>query len=341
MRLSRFAALLVLSTAIVPSVGLAQVSDADKATARELTLQGYDALKKGDNATAADRFARADKLFHAPTITVGLAKANLALGKLVAAYELFSRAAHESVPPDASAAFTNAVQQAQQELAALTPRVPGVIINVTGPENAQVTVDDTPVPSAAFGVKRPVDPGKHVIRGLAPGYSPAEVTVTLAEGGAETVKLELKPGPGGPPLAPPPVALTPAGPGASGVSTVPPPPPPDPGAKMRRTIGFVGIGLGGAGVLVGAIAGGLALSKHGDIAAECPNSHCPMGSEMKIQPDINTYQAMGNASTGGLIAGGVLAATGIILVVTAPRAPDQTGWAPVIGPGYAGVQGKF
>ena len=50
---------------------------------------------------------------------------------------------------------------------------------------------------------------------------------------------------------------------------------------------------------------------------------------------------MGTVSTGGFVAGGALAAAGIVLVATAPRAPQQAGWAPVIGPGYAGVQGRF
>src|SRR6185437_3943455 len=140
MRLSRFAALLILSTAILPTVASAQISDADKATARELTVQGYEALKSKDYVAAADRFSRADKLFHAPTIIVGLAKANLALGKLVAAQELFSRAAHETVPPNASVAITNAVEEAQRELSAVAPRVPGVVINVVGPEGAKVTI---------------------------------------------------------------------------------------------------------------------------------------------------------------------------------------------------------
>ena len=128
------------------------------------------------------------------------------------------------------------------------------------------------------------------------------------------------------------------------MSAAPPPAaaePPSPTAKLRRTLGFVGIGVGGAGLLAGAIAGGLAAAKHGDIATQCPNGHCPMGTETKIQPDIDTYNAMGTASTIGLAAGGVLAVAGIVLVATAPRAPQQAGWSPVIGPGYVGAQGKF
>jgi hypothetical protein len=346
MNLRCSAAALLLLAALAPSAAFAQGSDADKGTARELTIQGYDALTAKDWATAADRFSRADKLYHAPTITVGLARAHVALGKLVAAHEEYSRVTHEPVPPNASAAITAAIEDARRELAALTPRVPGVVINVKGPEGARVTLDEVEVPSAALGVKRPADPGKHVVRAVAVGCTPVEGAVNLVEGGVETLTLTLKPGPGGPSSLPPSSEPLPPG-GAL--------PPDEPsGSGTRKTIGFVGIGLGGAGILVGAITGGLALSKHSSLENTCKDGHCPMSSQSTNQPLIDSYTTMGTISTAGFVAGGVLAVVGIILVATAPRSVQRSAGAilgttpsrtatvsPFVGTGSAGVMGRF
>jgi hypothetical protein len=349
MTLRRSLAALLFLAVLAPAPALADISDADKATARELTIQGYDALKNKDWAGAAERFTRANQLFHAgnapvpPTISVGLARANVAIGKLVSAQELYSKVVHEPLPPNASGAIATAYEDAQRELAALTPRVPGVVINVKGATEVRVTLDDTEVPSAALGVKRFADPGKHVVRALAVGFSPAEASVTLVEGKTETVTLELKPGPGGPAVLPPPGGAS--GPGAgtgTGTETgAGSGPPPDASAPLRRTVGFVGIGVGGVGLLVGAITGGLALSKHNQLTSRCPGGHCPPNSQGMNQSDINSYNLMGNLSTVGFVVGGALAATGIILVATAPSQAPRVGLVPVLGPGYAGVQGRF
>ena len=343
-----FAALLFLAS-LAPASARAQITDADKATARQLTLDGYEALDKKDWATAADRFTRADGLYHAPTVTLGLARAMGGLGKLVTAQELYSRVVHETIPPNASAAFTRAVDEARRELDALTPRVPSVIINVKGSAAPRVTVDGVEVPSVALGVKRPADPGKHLVRAQGVGVSPVEVTITLAEGKSETVNVELKPGPGGLPpavVAPPPPGVVPPPPATTAPIALPPSgPAPDQGSSsgpLRRTVGFVGLGVGAAGLILGGAMGGLALSKHADLLKTCPAGHCAPGSEGTNQSKIDSYNTMGTVSTVGFIAGGALAATGLILVVTAPKAsPQAAAVTPLVGLGYLGAQGTF
>lgn len=341
MSLRRSVAALILASALLPSAAFAQ-SDADKGTARELTVEGYALLDKKDFAGAADRFKRADALFHAPTITVGLARAYVGLGKLMSAYEAYNRAAHESVPPNASAAFVNAVNDAQRELAALSPRVPGVIINLKGaPPEAKVTLDGADVPNAALGVKRPVDPGQHVVKVTAAGFFPGEATVNVVEGKVEQVNIELKVDPNyKAPVAPPP------GPGTPGVGQQqpPPPPPPDntpPPSSLQKTLGFVGIGVGGAALIMGAATGGIALSKRGALLEACPDGHCPKGSQGQNQSAIDSYNMMGTLSTVGFVAGGVLAATGVVLLVTSPKAKTTGMVTPLVGLGYLGAQGQF
>jgi hypothetical protein len=100
---------------------------------------------------------------------------------------------------------------------------------------------------------------------------------------------------------------------------------------------LVGIAVGGAGLIVGAITGGIALSKHGALAQTCPNGHCT-----GQQSAIDSYNLMGGLSTGGFVAGGILAATGVVLVIVAPKDAPKEAWiVPAIGPGYAGLRGTF
>src|SRR5262245_24412948 len=80
--------------ALSPSRASAQ-SDVDKATARDLAIEGQAALDKGDFQGAEDRFRRAESLFHAPTITLGHARALVGLGKFVAAREEYNRIIRE------------------------------------------------------------------------------------------------------------------------------------------------------------------------------------------------------------------------------------------------------
>src|SRR5258708_2399806 len=121
MNLRHLSAAALLLCCLAPSVGWAQAnpSDSDVATARQLTLDGYAALQRRDFARAESRFARADAIFHAPTISLGLARARVALGKLVGAQEAYSRVVHTTLPADASPVFTKAVEDARAELEAL------------------------------------------------------------------------------------------------------------------------------------------------------------------------------------------------------------------------------
>src|SRR6185312_5466429 len=125
---STIALLTALGLLLAPASASAQLSDADKASARARAQQGQDALDKHDFTTAADRFARAGELVHAPTLALGLARAQVGLGKWIAATETYYRLLHEPVPAGAPPAYTKALADARKELAALEPRIPSVTI---------------------------------------------------------------------------------------------------------------------------------------------------------------------------------------------------------------------
>jgi len=328
----RYILVLLVPTLLAVSIARearADVSDADRATARALARQGQAALEKHDFAVAADLFSRAGSLVHAPTLMLGEARALLAMNRLVNAHELFARILREGAPAGSPPPFAKAVAAARVEMEAMEPRIPTVVITVKGPSVPDVTVDGVPVPPAALGVSRPVDPGTHLVKGEGVGFAPGEATFLVAEGKSAEVTLDLVPIASAP--------NHPVGPASAGTTTdatTRPSPP----SNMRRVLGYSGIGVGAAGIILGGVTGAMAVSKHSTLANLCPDGHC-----VDEAGAIADYHTVATLSTVGFIAGGALAATGVVLVVTAPgkKPSGDATLLPLIGPGFVGVEGRF
>jgi hypothetical protein len=209
----------------------------------------------------------------------------------------------------------------------------------------------------------PLDAGMHELLVRAPGYLPCIAHVDIPAKGGNTV-VEIKP------LDPLPLATRPpasfpgfasppgeaakgAGPRATG----------EPGASAGRvaaraasvehaeraawpggkTLGAAMLGVGGGGLFVGAVAGAVALAKNGYLAGHCENAECPESEKTQLQPSVDTLRTMTAVSTTAFVAGGVLAAAGAWIWLTArPGRPVTTGAvAPAVGAGYVGVEGRF
>jgi hypothetical protein len=289
---------------LAPAIARAEPSDTDRATARALAREGYEAQKRGQYELAADRFRRAEAMVHAPTLLLGLARAQVGLGKLVEAQETYERIVHEPLPPSAPAPFAKAVDEAKHEGPALSARLAWVTLDVQAPDSAEVDLDGVPVSTAALRVKRACNPGEHVAKVSLAGYTSAEKTFSLGEGGVETVVLSITPL--AEPPSPPPEHVE----VAQSAS-----PPTDTPSSLQMPIGVAVLVLGGAGLVVGGVTGGLALSKHSTLNGDCPGGHC--------QPEeasaVGTYRTLANVSTAATIAGAACAVTGITLILTAPK----------------------
>lgn len=315
-------------------------SSADRATARTLAQEGYEALRDKQYATALERFTRANQLVRAPTIMRDLARAQLGLGRLVDAHETYSSIVREGVSDEAPQPWIKAVADAKAELAALSPRLPWVTITVAGPAHPRVTIDGAPIPESSLGVKRPADPGRHEIRALASGYYTAKKTIVLNEGETVNVAFELEDAP--PDAAP----KREEDAGKVSVATVT-----DPVWRKPVTIGA--FALGGAGIVLGSVTGILAMSKHNQLASDCQGGVCTAAQKA----DYDSYHTLGMISTIGFVAGGVATAGGVVLLLVKPQtlvkqqdsepagvgAPARSSfnWSPFIGVGSAGVEGTF
>jgi hypothetical protein len=318
-------------------------SDSDRATARALGQDGQQALDAKDYKTAEDRFRKADRLVHAPTLELGLARALAGVGKYLESQETYNRIVREGVPPTAPDAFKRALEDAKREVDSVSGKVGAVTITVkatTGAEIAEptVTLDGQPMNSASLGLKRQIDPGSHVLHVTATGYKPADVTFSVVAGANVDQPLMLEQDTSAPPAGGPAPGAAPATPPPSSSPETPPPT----SSGHTSILPWVAFGIGGAGLILGAITGGLALGDHSTLSGECPGGSCP-SNDSKAQSDLSSYHTMGAVSTVGFIVAGVGAATGVVLLLTAPKSQPTTGFqiAPTIGLGSLGAVGSF
>lgn len=345
-RLAFFAASAAFAVAVLTAplegTAWAEPTEADIAQARQLGQQAQEAFDAGNFADSEKKWAAAQKLYSvAPTLTLGLARTQVKLGKLVAAQENYNKIIREwgdnpSPPP----AFKEALDAARAEVGAVSARVANVTISVEGaPPNAKVTIDGDSVPNAALGLGRPVDPGQHVVKAVADGYLPAEVSFTVAEAGKAEAKLKMEKDPNAV-VTPPP-----QGPG----DTIPPPGGDDRrGGGSNKTLAYAAFGVGGVGLVLGTITGLVAIGKKSDLNSMCTDGRCPPSA----QDTVDSYNTMGTLSTVGFIVGGVGIAAGAVLWLTAPKSTGALApttktaksdrWiTPYVGPGSAGVTGRF
>ena len=344
------------SLALEPAAA-AQASDADKAIARELYNDGVKALEAEHFAVAAAKFQNAVELFHAPTMLIGLARAYIGLGKFVEAKETYNRVLNEKLPANASDAFLQAQKDAAKEIRSLDEKIGSATIAVKAksgalPAGLVATLDGQELKQAAFGMKRPMNPGSHELRVTAPDFADAtqrfdvtarkdvaiNVALTKVEAAGPTGEGAVRGGGGS---SGEPTATTTNE--ATGVLVVPPAGDDPKGGSTQATLGWATLGLGGAGLVLGGITGGLALSKHASLEESCPTGQCGAGFNDKI----SSYETLGMLSTVGFIAGGALGAAGIVLLVTAPTTPvgeKASAFVPIsfgVGPGSVRATFEF
>jgi hypothetical protein len=251
------------------STPLAHADDALIAKRAEgLAQEGRRALKHKDFEVAEERFRRADALVHNPVWVIGQARALAGLGRLLAAHARYEQVLGEDIPRDAPKSLQRAVQDAQNEIAAIKTRFAWLTISVTGPLDPIVSVDGHEIPAALVGVRTAADPGRRTIVVRAQGYRSQEQAVTLTEGEESTVEVELEPF--GDSLV--------EGADAAKVEPGVAQPAPVTSAKTsdpnRKVFLYCAFGVGGAGLIAGAVTGLAFLFERSSLLEACPNNRC-------------------------------------------------------------------
>lgn len=295
-------------------------SAADKAAARALADDADASLAAKNFGTAVEKYQKALLLVpDALTLRLGLARAQAGVGKFLEATESYNTIIRAPLGPSAPAPFRAAQKDAEREIVDTSSHIGAVLITLVvpggkrPPPSPTLSIDDEAISAALVGERRPANPGRHTIRFKAEGFQPAEARVEVKEGQTSPVSINLVPA--APAPTPPPASA--AAPSTAPPAALPPEQPPST-PPPNRTAAYVALGLGGAGVLVGGIAGAVAISKHGTLSDRCVDG-CPPGS----QGDIDSYRTAGSLSTVGFVVGGVGIATGSVLWLLTPSAPKS------------------
>jgi len=302
-----------------------RLDDATRSTVRSLAEEGGELYQQGEYAEALSKLERAYGAYPVPSIGLYSARCLEALGRWVEASERYVEVTRLPVPTTAAEVHRRAQQNAADARQKLLPRLPMLRIDVRGaaPTDVVLRVDGVELKSSMIGLPRPADPGEHVIVAERWGDVLERRTI-LKEGHEKSVELVFEP------REPPPPPSGPQPPGQG---------PPDPGLRITS---YVFMGLGGAGLIAGAVTGGLLLAKEVELADEClGDDQCPAS----LNDDIAFHRDLRLPTTILLSAGGALAATGLVLFLVSPdpagASPDEVSVTPLVGPGYLGLTGTF
>lgn len=191
-----------------------------------------------------------------------------------------------------------------------------------------VTINGEPMPIELVGTVLDRDPGKYVITVTGEGgQTPSSQTVELTTGDTKTLHFTV--------LAPP-KKVVPKDPEH-------PVPPPSNGAATRRTIGWVGVGVGAAALVGAGISLGVRQAALGDLKTACPKyetAACPDSVQSTVSRG-STASVLVNVLG---IAGGVLAVGGILLVVLSPSPKAEapaTAFVPRVSVGFGSVAAEW
>lgn len=329
MRLLRTLPALSLGLALL-APGVARAGDS--AAAEVLFNEGKKLMAEGRYPEACAKLEESQRLDAGIGTLFNLADCHEHIGKIASAWGEFTEVASLSKAAGQAARE----EAARQRAVVLEPRLSKLVIRVTSPvPGLQVKRDDTVVGAAQYGTPIPVDPGDHKITASAPKRREWSTSVRAVAGTAPVVLdiPELQNAPEAPPTTMPGETFVPATTGSDG--------------KTQRTIGLVMAGVGGLGIIAGAVAGAFSMSYKNEANGQNTGNNCSTTTnECQGSTGVDNRHAAivaGDVSTVGFVAGGILALGGMVLFFSAPKRHDaQTASVGVgIWGTRAGIGGEF
>ncbi|HEX3343465.1 MAG TPA: tetratricopeptide repeat protein [Polyangiaceae bacterium] len=287
--------------------------------------RGKELLGKKQYDAALTEFRASHEIVASPNTRLELARCLRAMGRLVAAYAELGRAsveAKELVGQDNR--YQRAFDSATAERAEIEPQLGFVVLTITSPsDDTKVTVGGEEIRRAAWAEPAPAVAGETEVVVETPGHAPVRRKLTLAAGQKTALTVDAQSGdlPGG--AAPPPPA---------------PPAPVEAGPSPLRTAAYVAGGVGVAGLVTFGIAGILARSTYNDLNGACHGGPCPPDKTGEISSG-KTQQTIANV---GLIVGiAGVAGGGTLFVLSLGKSSSGPTTGLAVGPGWAGVRGRF
>lgn len=302
----------IAAVALMLGVASAAVGQtiADKEQAKALVVAGR-ALRddQQDHRGALERFRAAYGLIKTPIIGLDLAGEHEALFELVEAYGICDEIGRLPAKRTESEESKRARVKAAELGAALKARIPKLSFTLRGEgahgERPTVLLDGMVLSPESLLVPRVVNPGEHEIVVQVPGAASAKTMVTAVEGKTQEVALEV-------PIVPSEERKV------TGQERAVPRRDGKPAGSALGTAGLVVAGTGVVGLGAGGVLALLARSK-------ADGAECDERSVCATPADVEQRHAAvkeANVATAFVVVGGVLAAGGAVMWLTAPREND-------------------
>ncbi len=314
----------LVGTALAGGALLPSVARADPASdAKDLFTQGRELRSKGDCGAAAALFRKALDVYPAGLGSLrNLAECEEQLGHFASSRRAWLDLKRALVTEDARK-YDGWDKDADAAAARLSPKLARLTVDLKVVDNegkpadareVDVALDGEPLPAALVGTALERDPGRHVAKvSGARVKSPVERAVTVAAGETQHIALQVVVE-AAPPVAPSPVA--PAAP--TGPSPLETAAPADDGRALRRTLGWVAVGVGGALVIGAGVSLGVRQSALDQVNGSCPgHSGCDpslRSTASRGQTASLLFDVLGPAGVASL-------AGGLALVLTSGRSP--------------------
>jgi hypothetical protein len=335
----------LLAAVLSHAPGRADASDApatQRVSAEALFDDAIRLMKAGKFAEACPKLEDSQKLDPGVGTLLYLGECYEKLGRSASAWATFREAASAAE----SAGQAKRVKIARERGARVEQKLAYLTIEVADATRAlpglRVRRDGVETAPSLIGSAVPVDPGSISVEAQAPGYEPFSITVNVEPSGRQSVLVPVLTPRAAEPAAvvPPAVALT-----APPVpASVPPPPapvaPPPPAPERGNAQRWIGISLGGLGLVgvgVGTYFGLRAIDQDEQAdAGSCDDSVCQDADDFEHAESANDAAVAANIA---FAAGGALLATGIVVYLSAPSGPSGSGvrLEPRIGPSFAGL----
>jgi hypothetical protein len=279
------------------------------------------AMAQHDYERAIVKLQQSQSLDPSPGTLLNLAECYVAVGRTASAWSAYRDAAslaYGSRQPEREHYAARRAQELEPQLSKLEVTV----VPEARVRGLEISRNGVPVPEALWGTPIPVDPGAQHVEARAAGYVSWTADVSVPAGPGKTplqvpVLVEQSP----PPVAPPPAPTAPAVPVAATSPASPV------GTDVARSNGFsplpiIGWSTIGAGAVATGVGVVVYLNGRGKIDdANCPDQICVRGVGNKSLHDSGRSGERLGIGLG--VVGVAAAATGVVLLLVAPKSSEQ------------------
>lgn len=301
---SRLCAALLVSCALT----LARAGHAAPSEAEALFERGVADMLAGHFREACPVIERSFQLEPLPGVMFTLAECLAGAGKTATALARYAdfRTLLVNLPSERRVVFEERERLALRQIDVLSRRVPDLLVEVPRPTpELVVTVNGERLEPPAYGVKRPVDPGRYVVVAEAPDRRRWEKAVEVADGQHTRLVVPAI----APTTAPKQAASAPPSEVTASSNS---------GRAPARTWAYVSGGVGIAGLVVGGGAGLLAWSKKGDVDRHCPGEVC----DAEGMSALNSGRSAATVANVGVAIGVAGLAGSLLLFALSPGSKD-------------------